>query len=193
VTTKRRRRAAKLMMFGGSLLAGAIAWAYLKDPGGWKVGLLFAGSSEILLPGMILCVLTVPTGLREAMTPRYERIAQRKAVRVSGLRRPPVKARLKRMLMRAYRGRCVSCHSRVLIQYEHRCPYSLGGKTWFFNMTLLCSVCNEAKSSYWVMRDGWVADGHGLVNKRLARKILRRERRAACNPLVYWRAAWAWF
>jgi 5-methylcytosine-specific restriction endonuclease McrA len=191
--TRRKRAAARLLLFGGSLVAGGAAWTALHDPLGGRGALASLALSELLVPGLFLFLLVAPSGIRESFPLRRTRIIRRKLARQAGLRRPSLRARLKRMLLRAYRGRCVACRSRVRIEYEHRRPYSRGGKTWFPNMTLLCHECNEIKLSYWVERDGWVADGWGRVNHAQAARILFRERLALANPFMWWRAAWAWF
>jgi 5-methylcytosine-specific restriction endonuclease McrA len=195
VTTRRRSTAARMLLFGGSLMAGAAAWTGLREAGGWEGGLSAVLLAELVLPGWALCLTVMPGVVRQAIVPRSIRIKRRKAARIGGLRRPPIPARLKRTLMGAYRHRCVFCKRRTAgpLQLEHIRPWSLGGLTWFLNMTLLCVPCNEAKLSYWKERNGWEADGHGRVNKGLARRILRAERRARRNPFMWWRAAWAWF
>lgn len=190
----RRRSGARLLVFGGSLLAGALGWAALREPDGSAGAAGFMVLGELVLPGLALCALCVQGVGRDLFRTRQRRISLRKAASRARLDRPPVPARLKRTVLAAYRGRCVYCRVRRMIQFEHINPYSLGFLTWFPNMTLLCAACNEIKSSYWKdRRTGWEADGHGRVNLAKARAIRDRERRARRNPLVWWRASWAWF
>jgi HNH endonuclease len=107
--------------------------------------------------------------------------------------RPAVRKRLRRVVYAADRNACCYCRSSAGLQLDHYRPWSLGGRTSYWNSFTLCGPCNRVKSNYWVHRSGRVTyrsfDGwHRPVQ---AAAILAFERRYRWSLMRFVRAATA--
>jgi HNH endonuclease len=60
-------------------------------------------------------------------------------------RREPIAEEVRRLVFRRDGGRCVSCGSEELLQFDHVIPVALGGAGTPENLQLLCAGCNRAK------------------------------------------------
>jgi hypothetical protein len=100
---------------------------------------------------------------------------------------------LRRVVYAADRHACAWCRSSASLQLDHIRPWSLGGRTSFFNIMTLCAACNVAKSNYWADRDGRVTyrpfEGHDAP--RVAAAILAYELRHRYSIIRFIRAALA--
>ncbi len=73
------------------------------------------------------------------------RRAAREPVRSEeGARRPDTA--MKRKVWNRADGKCEICESRFALEYDHRVPFAMGGKTTFENLRLLCRNCNQRES-----------------------------------------------
>jgi len=96
-----------------------------------------------------------------------------------------ISERQRKIVQAADRHRCImrdgSCAGSL--QVDHGRPWSCGGRTWVFNLFLLCRYHNVTiKSNYW---PGSYYRGSNIV---LAAAILRREQHARWNPFRWLRA-----
>lgn len=105
--------------------------------------------------------------------------------------RPAIRKWLRRVVEAADKHACAFCGSSSQLQLDHIRPWSLGGRTSFCNLIVLCRTCNVVKSNYWVMRNGRVVyrPFEGADHMRQAAAILTAERRARRNPARWIRAA----
>lgn len=55
-------------------------------------------------------------------------------------------AALKRNVWNRAEGKCEICASRKALEYDHKVPFAMGGKTTFENLRLLCRNCNQRES-----------------------------------------------
>ena len=55
-------------------------------------------------------------------------------------------AALKRNVWNRAGGKCEICGSRFALEYDHRIPFAIGGKTTFGNLRLACRNCNQRES-----------------------------------------------
>jgi hypothetical protein len=141
-------------------------------------GLVTLGPAVIACLPAVPCAL-VPEHLRDWWRSGYER-------------RPTVPARLKRRVFAADRRRCAYCGSRAKLVIDHIRPWSCSGVHALWNLMLLCSVCNTAKSNFWIRPDGSVYSPFtDLLAAQHAEMILRFQRRHRWNPGRWIRAGWA--
>jgi 5-methylcytosine-specific restriction endonuclease McrA len=63
----------------------------------------------------------------------------------AGRGREPLPDEVKRSVFRRDGGRCVTCGSNELLQFDHVIPVSLGGASTVENLQLLCAPCNREK------------------------------------------------
>jgi hypothetical protein len=105
--------------------------------------------------------------------------------------RPAVRRYLRRIVYAADRHACCYCRRSAGLQLDHFRPWSLGGRTSFYNSFTLCRDCNIIKSNYWIRRDGRVVykPFEGKSHMTMAAAILAAERRARRNPARWIRAA----
>jgi hypothetical protein len=73
------------------------------------------------------------------------RRAAREPIRSEESARRPDTA-MKRNVWNRAQGKCEICHSRFALEYDHRVPFAMGGKTTFENLRLLCRNCNQRES-----------------------------------------------
>lgn len=108
-----------------------------------------------------------------------------------GRPRPGISKRLRRVVYAADRYACCYCRRSGGIQLDHVRPWSLGGRTSFYNSFTLCRDCNIIKSNYWVTRSGRVVYNpfKGKSHMAMAAAVLAAERRARWNPARWIRAA----
>lgn len=52
-------------------------------------------------------------------------------------------------VMRRDRGRCRRCGSKRDLQFDHKKPWSKGGRNTVWNIQLLCGTCNRRKGANW--------------------------------------------
>ena len=99
----------------------------------------------------------VSSALREAVTAiKKQRSGENKKRRAAG--EPPrsetpgpedkrqPSASLKREIWNRDQGKCEICESRFALEYDHRIPFAMGGKTTLENLRLLCRNCNQRES-----------------------------------------------
>jgi 5-methylcytosine-specific restriction endonuclease McrA len=60
-------------------------------------------------------------------------------------RREPIPEDVKRIVFRRDGGRCVSCGSNELLQFDHVIPVAMGGGHSAENLQVLCASCNREK------------------------------------------------
>jgi hypothetical protein len=65
----------------------------------------------------------------------------------SGARREPIVEEVRRAVFRRDGGRCVSCGSAELLQFDHVIPVAMGGASTPENLQLLCAPCNREKGA----------------------------------------------
>ena len=65
----------------------------------------------------------------------------------SGPRREPINEDVRREVFRRDGGRCASCGSPELLQFDHVIPVALGGASTPANLQVLCAPCNRAKGA----------------------------------------------
>lgn len=107
--------------------------------------------------------------------------------------RPHIPDRLRRIVYAADRHVCCLpwCRSSADLNLDHVRPWSLGGRTSFWNFCTLCGYHNRVKSNYWVFRGGRYTyhpfEGHG--NAREAARILAFELRHRWSIIRFIRAS----
>lgn len=107
--------------------------------------------------------------------------------------RPAVSRRLRRVVYAADGYACCYCRSSASLQLDHYKPWSLGGRTSYWNSFTLCGRCNRVKSNYWVHRSGRVTYSPfaGSRYPGDAARILAFERRYRWSLRRFVRAALA--
>ena|SRR5215831_142381 len=150
--------------------------------------------SLLLLPLFaVLSALDSPGGVLVLLVPRYQRHVYRKRRPRAKQRSARISNRLRTMVERADRRRCVYCHARwqpgaERFPVDHMVPWLMGGLTCLWNCALLCKRCNSVKSCYWVAPSGHVYyRGRGRPPAQ-APLILAAERRARWSPWRWLRA-----
>lgn len=139
---------------GRVALPGVLAfftWLAENTPGGWPgfLGLIGLGLLiSLFYPLAALLLIEAPGALVPWQWRAWYRHGRE--------RRPAIRKWLKRVVQAADRHACAFCRSSADLQFDHVRPWSLGGRTSFFNAMTLCRDCNLAKSNYWVHRSGRV-------------------------------------
>jgi HNH endonuclease len=184
-----RRRNSPVMPLSSSVLPLAAVWGWidLHEPAagvGFGLFVLPALVLGVMTPGALVSIHSLPL----LLIPDRTRIWWR-----HGKARPAWHAWLKRAVMAADRYRCCYCGSPEHLQIDHVKPWSRGGLSALWNLTILCARCNRVKSNYWVARDGYVfyrpfSDAN---DQALAAEILRHELRHRWNPGRWIRAGWS--
>lgn len=166
--------------------AGLFAWAAIGNDGGLGTAAIAALAGAllgVLWPLLAIIVLGLPGGLVPRSWRRWWRRGEED--------RPSIRAWLRRAVLAADRHRCCYCSADDYLQVDHVFPWSLGGRSVFWNMMTLCGRCNRVKSNFWASHGRVVAyrpfEGHG--NAALAERILRAEKRRRLSPLRIARAA----
>lgn len=161
-------------------------WLAENTPAGlWGfLGLLGTGLLiSLFYPLIVLMAIEAPGGL----VPWQWRAWWRKGE----AHRPSVRKRLRRVVYAADGYACAYCRKSHDIQLDHMRPWSLGGRTSFFNSMTLCGTCNRIKSNYWRFRSRRVTyhsfDGYHYPAK--AAEILAFEMRHRWSPWRFIRAA----
>jgi HNH endonuclease len=127
------------------------AWLAENTPGGvfGFLGLVGTGLLvSLFYPLAVLMAIEAPG----ALVPWQWRAWWRKGE----ARRPGIAKRLRRVVYAADGYACAFCRSSGDLQLDHMRPWSLGGRTSFFNSMTLCGQCNRVKSNYWRFRNGRV-------------------------------------
>lgn len=114
-------------------------------------------TAAVVVASVTGAALNTPAGLLPLLVPRRWRWWYRKWVsgrwlfaRGRGKQRSArISKRLRAMVLRADRRRCVFCFSPVALQVDHIVPWSLGGLTCLWNCAVLCAAHNRVKSNYW--------------------------------------------
>lgn len=198
--TRRRRRGRVTLRHAGLLVPGPAGGAY-----GWheirahflatpfyrfgELGLVGAGL--LIFPLIVLAVLAVAT-VPHLLVPRRWRVMYRHAHGRQDAKSARIPAHLRMVVTFADRRRCVFCHSRQGLQIDHILPWAAGGRTWLWNLALLCARCNKIKSNYWHKTPHLYRPFPGYNNPRLAREIELKERTIVrWSPLRWARAVWA--
>jgi hypothetical protein len=167
-----------------------LLWLADNDPLG-ATGLLgFLGlgvALSVLWPVALILALQAPG----ALVPNRARIWWRGG----DPGRPHVPDWLRRAVYAADGRRCCLpwCETRAgSLELDHLRPWSLGGRTSFWNMMTLCKAHNLVKSNYW-SEDGFSVyrPWRGYSNRHEAARILAFERRHRWSPLRLIRAAMA--
>jgi 5-methylcytosine-specific restriction endonuclease McrA len=70
-----------------------------------------------------------------------------RAEEAGGPRREPIPEAVRREVFRRDGGRCVTCGSDELLQFDHVIPVALGGASTPENLQLLCASCNREKGA----------------------------------------------
>jgi hypothetical protein len=126
--------------------AGAVAlWLADNDPfGAAGFGLLLAAGVLLGLfyPLLVILALEAPG----ALVPASWRAWYWK----DSHERPHIRNWLRRAVYAADRYACCYCGSSAQIQLDHVKPWSVGGRTSFWNFCTLCAHHNRVKSNYWV-------------------------------------------
>lgn len=61
--------------------------------------------------------------------------------------RQPIPSDVRLVVWQRDQGRCASCGSKELLEYDHIIPVTEGGSSTARNIQLLCEPCNRAKGS----------------------------------------------
>jgi len=150
----------------------------------------WAALALVVAAGFAAELLSGPGGLLVYLVPRRRRVWWRHLRARGAQRSARIPTRLRRMVGRADRGRCVYCGSRWRLQVDHIVPWSLGGVTCLWNLALLCGQHNRVKSNLWVSRAGRVyyRPFTGSADQVQAIAIAAAERRARRSPARWVRA-----
>lgn len=197
--SRRRRSSSRLACFGPVLPAGVMPWDAAGQPYHAAGALAMLTVALLAVPGLMVLLLTWPTALPGIIVPRAVRAAWRYGLvqeHVPLLRKPShprCPAKLRRLVIKADRSRCVYCRRRCKVQADHLIPWAWGGLMGLWNLTCLCPRHNKVKSDYWESREGiaYYRPFGGARDLPEARRVLAACRRARLNPLRYLRAAWA--
>lgn len=177
------------------LLAGLLIWAIPEHADGWP-GLIGAELATFVLLPLLLALACCAPGVAGLAVPRRCRMWWRD---LHYGRRPHISVRLRRLVYRADRYRCVYCRAADDLQLDHVRPWAAGGLTALFNLVTLCGPCNRVKSNYWRYRSGYVMYRGWPQTAALSRSqqlaaaasILAVERRARMSPLRWLLIAWS--
>jgi hypothetical protein len=170
--------------------ATAMFWLWIadNDPGsaaGFTAFLAGGVLFSLFYPLAVLLALEAPGALVPARWRAWHRHGQEG--------RPHISNRLRRITFAADGHMCGFCRSSGGIQLDHVRPWSLGGRTCFWNMMTLCAYHNQVKSNYWVDRDGYVhyRPWEGYHRPGLAAEILAFELRRRWSIIRFIRASMA--
>jgi 5-methylcytosine-specific restriction endonuclease McrA len=166
--------------------------------------------SIIWLAALLIPLLAIPSsavsgrwGILPALAPRRWRWRYRRWRRdtvIPLMARPRgrqgsarISNRLRAMVMRADRHRCVFCGAqweRGMNRFpvDHMVPWIMGGLTCLWNCALLCKQCNTVKSAYWKAPSGKVYYHGGQQPPPRAALILAAEQLARRSPSRWLRA-----
>jgi 5-methylcytosine-specific restriction endonuclease McrA len=170
-------------------------------------------------PFLVLSVLFLaPEAARGGLFPRHWRARYRTAHgrqytgrdgKMHEADSSKISERLRRIVYFADRNRCSACKSRIgdwytsaqgqeavitHMEIDHLIPWIGGGLTTLLNCFTLCPPCNNVKSCYQKMADGYEFYHRGTrssQNLAAARWVTRRERRHRLSLYRWLRAAWA--
>ena len=184
-----RSHRAPARTLGRIALPGVFAffiWLAENTPGGpWGFGgfILLGLAVSLFYPLIVLLAIEAPG----ALVPWQWRAWYRRGRE----HRPTIRRWLRRVVEAADKHACAFCGSSAQLQFDHVRPWSLGGRTSFFNAMTLCGPCNRVKSNYWVHKSGRRTynpfEGHG--NARQAAAILAFELRHRWSLWRFIRAA----
>ena len=140
--------------------------------------------------------MCVPRTWRASYRNRTDRYGRKKRSRVQQKASSYISDRLRTLVNRADRYRCVGCGARGAYDVDHRIPWSWGGLTILWNCFTLCERCNRViKVDYW---ETWRGVPHwgshfSRANQQAAHEIFRRESglHGRWNLLRLLRIAWA--
>jgi 5-methylcytosine-specific restriction endonuclease McrA len=182
----------RLVMFAPGPLLGAAGWVKLGQPE-WDgrpvlLGVLVV-AGFLLWPPVILAVMALLT-VPHLVTPRKWRMIYRHAHGRAGARSAYIPAHLRKATLFADQKHCLSCKSATSLQIDHILPWAAGGRTWFWNLAVLCGRCNRIKSNYWHKTPHLYRPFPGADNPAKAAAIERKERWHRWNPVRMARAAW---
>lgn len=182
----------RAVMFAPGPVLGVVGWVELGEPA-WHghpyIGWGMAAAGTVLWPPVVLALmaaLTVP----HLLVPRQWRMLYRHTHGRAGARSAYIPNHLRKATLHADRKKCLYCGSRAQLQIDHILPWAAGGRTWFWNLAVLCARCNKVKSNYWHKTPGMYRPFPGADNPRLAAAIERKERLHRWNPARMGRAAW---
>jgi hypothetical protein len=161
------------------------------------LGILAIASAALTL-AVLAPAFSNPGGVLALCVPRRRRYMHRHRLATRRWRPRPrsrqhssrISERLRRMVERADRYRCVGCGvywlpSQKRFAVDHMVPWIMGGLTCLWNSALLCQTCNSVKSCYWVAPSGQVYYRGRKQPPPQAAEILRRE-------LAARRSLWRW-
>jgi 5-methylcytosine-specific restriction endonuclease McrA len=137
-----------------------------------------------VLGGLLALVALVGGARPSLLSPRRWRAKTRAWRKRRGKSRPPLPAKMRRLILRVDRWACVFCGSPDRPEVDHIYPYAWGFCAWRWNLAVLCKFHNEVKSGYYVDRAGrvhyrpwpWAND------RAMAAEILARELEARRSP-----------
>jgi hypothetical protein len=190
-TSSAARHRAPARTLGRWALPGVLAffaWLAENTPGGVLgfAGLIATGLLvSLFYPLVVLMAIEAPGGLVPCSWRTWWRRGQE--------RRPAISKRLRRIVYAADRHMCCLswCRSSADLNLDHVRPWSLGGRTSFWNFCTLCGHHNRVKSNYWAFKGGRYTyrpfEGYG--NAREAAAILAFELRYRRSLWRFIRAA----
>lgn len=183
----RRRAGRKLSRWGLPAASACFLWLADNDPAGPSGLMAFLGLALLLSvfwPVALIMLVQAPGSL----VPN----SWRTWWRGGDPDRPHIPDWLRRAVYAADGRRCCYCGYAGTLQLDHVRPWSLGGRTSFFNLMSLCQDHNLVKSNYWDepgFRSYRPFKGHGDIREAAA--ILAFERRHRWSPIRLIRAAMA--
>jgi HNH endonuclease len=189
IDRRARRAISRPMMFGPGPALGIWAWHHAGNLFRFE-GLAVLGVAGLLLwPLLVMAVLALLT-VPHLLVPRGWRQRWRHAHGRAGARSSFIPAHMRKIVQAADRRRCLYCGSPVQPQIDHILPWAAGGRTWLWNLAVLCAVCNKVKSNYWYKTPHLYKPFPGFSNPVLAAEIEAAERLHRWNPGRWFRAAW---
>lgn len=191
IDRRARRVVSRPVMFLPGVGAGAWGWQRFGTPGHLGGLLVLGGAGLAVWPLLVMAVLALLT-VPHLLVPRRWRMTWRHAHGRAGARSSFIPAHLRKVVLAADRRRCLYCGAGVKNgPIDHILPWAAGGRTWLWNLAVLCTYCNTVKSNYWHRAPYAYRPFPGHDNRRLAAAIEAVERRHRWNPARWTRAAWA--